>query len=368
MKEKIKVLIVDDSAVARMILRELISKDPQIEVVGIAQDPIIARQKIRALKPDVITLDVEMPREDGLTFLEELMAENPMPVVMVSSLTEKGCETTLRALELGAVDFVTKPRIDIVSELPNIIEEVTEKIKVASKVRVKARVPVKAPSKKLGPDAVIAPSSARGAMLKTTDKIIAIGASTGGTEAIKDILAELPCDLPGIVIVQHMPQRFTKLFAERLNKLCAIDVKEATDGDRVIQGHALIAPGNYHMLLRRSGAEYYVEIKEGPRVNRHRPSVDVLFRSVARYAGRNAMGIILTGMGADGAVGLKEMSDAGAFTIAQDEKSSIVFGMPKEAIAIGGAKEVLPLQKIPEAITSFFKKEVSRDKHIPHHF
>ncbi len=366
MEKKIKVLIVDDSAVARMILSELLSKDPQIKVVGIAQDPIIARQKIRTLKPDVITLDVEMPRVDGLTFLEELMAETPMPVVMVSSLTEKGCETTLRALELGAVDFVTKPRIDIVSELPNIIEEVTEKIKVASRVRVRARASIRAPSRRVGPDAVMPPSSSKGAMLRTTNKVVAIGASTGGTEAIRDILMGLPADLPGIVIVQHMPQRFTKLFAERLNKLCAMDVREAADGDRVIYGHALIAPGNYHMLLDRSGAEYYVKIKEGPQVNRHRPSVDVLFRSVARYAGKNAMGIILTGMGADGAAGLKEMKEAGALTMAQDERTSVVFGMPKEAIALGGAKEVLPLQKIPEAIVSFFRDDASRKNYTQH--
>ncbi len=348
-REKIRVLIVDDSAVARMILTELLSKDPGIEVVGAAHDPVIARQKIAALRPDVLTLDVEMPRMDGLTFLEEIMDTAPMPVVMVSSLTERGCETTLRALEFGAVDFVTKPRIDVPAELPKIAEEVAEKIKAAAAATVRRRSAFRSPPERLGPDAVIKGPSSR-AMLQTTDKVVAIGASTGGTEAIRDILTRMPPDSPGVVIVQHMPERFTRLFADRLDKICSIDVREARDGDRVIAGHALIAPGNHHMLLKRSGADYYVEINDGPRVNRHRPSVDVLFRSTARYAGKNAIGVILTGMGSDGARGLREMREAGALTIAQDEKTSIVFGMPREAIEAGGVDRVAPLQDIPEEI------------------
>lgn len=347
---KTKVLIIDDSAVARMIFTELLSKDHRVEVVGVASDPIIARQKIQRLSPDVLTLDVEMPRMDGLTFLAELMESNPMPVVMVSSLTEKGGETTLKALELGAVDFVTKPKIDVTEELPNIAKEIIEKIVVASNVHVRRRSPIKTPSKRLGPEVMVKKPIATGAMIQTTETVVAIGASTGGTEAIKDVLVQLPADVPGIVIVQHMPEKFTRLFADRINTLCSIDVREAKDGDRVIRGHALIAPGNTHMLLKRSGAEYYVEVKDGPRVNRHRPSVDVLFRSAAKYAGKNAIGVILTGMGNDGALGLKEMRDAGAFTIAQDEKSCIVFGMPKEAIKMGGADKIVSLPNIPRAM------------------
>ncbi len=344
--KKIKVLIIDDSAVARMIFTELLSKDPVIEVVGVAGDPIIAKKKIMALRPDVLTLDVEMPRMDGLTFLEELMGSAPMPVVMVSSLTERGGETTLRALELGAVDFVTKPKVDMVAKLPEIIEEITGKVKMAAGANVRKKstaVPDSASTRRI---------PITGAMIRTTEKVIAIGASTGGTEAIKDILALMPADAPGIVVVQHMPERFTRLFADRLNKICSIDVREANDGDKVIPGNALIAPGNNHMLLKRSGADYYVEVKSGPRVNRHRPSVDILFKSAAKYAGKNAVGAILTGMGADGAKGLRLMRDAGASTIAQDEKSCVIFGMPKEAIEVGGAERVLSLEKIPEAILS----------------
>lgn len=353
MGRRIKVLIIDDSAVTRMIFTELISKDPDIEVVGVAHDPIIARDKIRTLKPDVITLDVEMPRMDGLTFLEEIMAKDPLPVVMVSSLTERGCETTIKALELGAVDFVTKPRIDVATRLPAIIDEITEKIKTASRAVVRRPTALKPPPR-IGPDAVIKPPRGR-AMIQTTDKVVAIGASTGGTEAIKDILLRMPANCPGIVIVQHMPERFTRLFAERLNRMCTIDVREAQDGDRVIPGHALIAPGNRHMLLKRSGADYHVSIQNGPLVNRHRPSVDVLFRSVARYAGKNAIGVILTGMGDDGARGLKEMKEAGAFTIAQDERTSIIFGMPKEAIRMGGVNKIVSLDRIQDEIISFVR-------------
>jgi two-component system chemotaxis response regulator CheB len=342
-------MIIDDSAVVRTLLTDLLSQDREIEVVGVAVDPISARQKIANLNPDVLTLDVEMPRMDGLSFLEELMQTRPMPVVMVSSLTDKGGETTLRALELGAVDFVTKPKIDLTAKLPEIVEDITSKIKAAAGASVKRRRTVKPPPKKLSTDVVLK-KSGRAAMLRTTDKVVAIGSSTGGTEAVKDILEIMPADSPGIVIVQHMPERFTRLFAERLDKICSIDVREARDGDRVIPGHALIAPGSDHMLLKRSGADYYVEVKQGPLVNRHRPAVDVLFRSAAKYGGKNVIGVILTGMGDDGARGLREMKDAGAYTIAQDEKSCVVFGMPKEAIERGGACSVLPLDDICEEV------------------
>lgn len=347
--KKIRVMIIDDSAVVRTLLTELLSRDREIEVVGVAVDPISAKQKIGSLNPDVLTLDVEMPRMDGLSFLEELMQKRPMPVVMVSSLTDKGGETTLRALELGAVDFVTKPKIDLTAKLPDIVENITSKIKAAAGVSVRPRSAVKKPSKKLSTD-VMLKKAGETAMIRTTEKVVAIGSSTGGTEAVKDILEVMPPDSPGIVIVQHMPERFTRLFADRLDKTCAIDVREARDGDRVIPGHALIAPGSDHMLLKRSGADYYVEVKKGPLVNRHRPAVDVLFRSAAKYGGKNVIGVILTGMGDDGARGLKEMKDVGAYTIAQDEKSCVVFGMPKEAIERGGACSILPLDDICEDV------------------
>ncbi len=347
--KKIRVMIIDDSAVVRTLLTELLSKDSEIEVVGVAIDPISAKSKISSLNPDVLTLDVEMPRMDGLSFLEELMQEHPMPVVMVSSLTDRGGETTLRALELGAIDFVTKPKVDLTAKLPEIIYDITSKIKAAAGASVRPRSAVRTPARKLSPDVVLKKSGGS-AMIRTTDKVIAIGSSTGGTEAVKDILEVMPPDAPGIVIVQHMPERFTRLFAERLDQSCAIDVREAKDGDRVIPGHALIAPGSDHMLLKRSGADYYVEVKAGPLVNRHRPAVDVLFRSAAKYGGKNVIGVILTGMGDDGARGLKEMRDVGAYTIAQDEKSCVVFGMPKEAIERGGACSVLPLDGICEDV------------------
>lgn len=355
---KIKVLIIDDSAVARMIFNELLPHDPRIEVVGTAHDPIIARQKIAKLKPDVLTLDIEMPRMNGLTFLEELMATNPIPVVMVSSLTESGCDMTIRALELGAVDFVTKPRIDIVPELPTIVEEITGKIRAAAVADVRApRVTALARMKRISSsqeNGFPFPSS-----IRTTCKVVAIGASTGGVEAIKEIMLQMPTDTPGIVVVQHMPEKFTRNFAERLNQICSIEVKEAEDGDMVIPGKALIAPGNYHMLLKNNGTDNYVEINNRPLVNRHRPSVDVLFKSVAETAGKKAIGVILTGMGNDGARGLKDMRDAGAYTIAQDESTSIVFGMPKEAIGMNAVDEVAPLYLIKEKIFSASKKWVS---------
>lgn len=338
----IRVLIVDDSALMRQVLAELLSKDPEIEIIGTAADPYIAREKIKALNPHVLTLDVEMPRMDGLTFLEKLMRGHPMPVLMVSSLTEAGCQTTLRALELGAVDFVTKPKIDLRDGMTDLAHDLTEKVKAAARASLRPRTAPTADAQK--------PKVLSSAMLKTTDTIIAIGASTGGTEALKEVLEVLPPNTPPIVVTQHMPEHFTKTFAARLNSLCRIKVKEAEDGDSVLPGHALIAPGSYHMTLARSGARYIVRINQDPPVNRHRPSVDVMFASVAQYAGRNSVGVILTGMGGDGARELLAMKQAGAFTIAQDEASCVVFGMPKEAIKLGAADKILPLNDIPAAI------------------
>jgi two-component system chemotaxis response regulator CheB len=336
---KIKVLIVDDSAVMRQILKEILSRDPAIDVVGVASDPLVARDKILRLQPDVLTLDVEMPRMDGLTFLEKLMRAHPMPVVMISSLTDRGCDTTLRALELGAVDFISKPKVDVADGTVQLADEILEKVKAAAQARIGAV------RKKLaaGPARPLVSQ----ALIKSTHQVIAIGASTGGTEALRELLEPLPPDSPGIVMVQHMPEKFTRSFADRLDSLCRIRVKEAQDGDRILPGHALLAPGNYHMEVLRSGAEYRVRVYSGDPVNRHRPSVDVLFRSCARYLASNAVGVILTGMGADGARGLLEMREAGARTIAQDEASCVVFGMPKEAIALGAAEEILPLGLIP---------------------
>jgi two-component system chemotaxis response regulator CheB len=345
MTRKIRVLVVDDSALMRRILSDMLARDPGVEVVGVASDPYIARDKILKLNPDVLTLDVEMPRMDGLTFLEKLMRGHPMPVVMVSSLTRNGAETTLRALELGAVDFVSKPQLDLLERMPEAIPEIVEKIKAAAsaKPRTVSHVP---PAQKREAPTPRSPA----AMLKTTQRVIAVGASTGGTEAIREFLMGLPADAPGVVIVQHMPEKFTKAFAMRCNNLCTIQVKEAEDGDRLLQGHALIAPGNYHMKLCRDGASYYVRIEQGPPVNRHRPSVDVLFHAAAEVAGSNAVGVILTGMGDDGARGLLAMKHAGAQTIAQDEASCVVFGMPKEAIKFGAVDEVLPLSQISATV------------------
>ncbi|NGZ02975.1 MAG: chemotaxis response regulator protein-glutamate methylesterase [Nitrospira sp. WS238] len=348
---KIRVLTVDDSALMRQVLAALLAKDPEIEVVGAAPDPFIAREKIKALNPDVLTLDVEMPKMDGITFLEKLMRGHPMPVVMVSSLTEVGCQTTLRALELGAVDFITKPKIDLREGMEEVAQDLITKVKAANQARVRPslvkRETPESDARSASRDLPHGPSSA---MIKTTDTIIAIGSSTGGTEAVKDVLQELPPNTPPIVITQHMPERFTKTWAERLNSLCRISVKEAEDGDSVLPGHALIAPGNYHMTLVRSGARYTVRINQDVPVNRHRPSVDVMFASVAQYAGANAIGVILTGMGGDGAKELLTLKQAGAFTIAQDEASCVVFGMPKEAIKAGGVDKVLPLHEIAGAI------------------
>ena len=343
---KIRVLIVDDSALMRLLLTELLSQDSDLEVVGAAPDPYIAREKIKALNPDVLTLDVEMPRMDGLTFLEKLMAGHPMPVIMVSSLTEQGCQTTLRALELGAVDFITKPKIDLKEGMEEVRQELIVKIKAAAQSKVTKKV---IRPNGTSPAAVHTLSAA---MIKTTDTIIAIGASTGGTEALKQVLEVLPSNTPPIIVTQHMPERFTKTFADRLNSLCRISVKEAEDGDSVLPGHALIAPGNFHMTLARSGARYTVRLNQDPPINHHRPSVDVMFGSVAKFAGGNSIGVILTGMGGDGAKALLEMKRSGAFTIAQDEASCVVFGMPKEAIKLGAVDKVLPLTEIPAAVLS----------------
>lgn len=349
----IKVLVVDDSALMRSILKEILNKFPDIEVVGAASDPIAAREMIKQLNPDVLTLDVEMPRMDGLEFLEKLMRLRPMPVLMVSSLTERGNETTLRALELGAVDFVTKPKIGIQNGMEELASVLAEKIRMAASARIRRRV-VPAVSEKLSSDAIL-PSFAA-SRIATTEKLIIIGASTGGTEAIKDVLINLPPDCPGILIAQHMPEGFTRSFAQRLDGLCQITVKEATDNERILPGHAYIAPGHSHLLLKRSGANYMTELSSGPPVNRHRPSVDVLFRSAANHAGKNAMGILLTGMGKDGAVGLLEMRQTGSYTIAQNEASCVVFGMPKEAIALGGACDVIGLQDISRNILHHFSR------------
>ncbi len=335
---KTKVLVVDDSAVVRQIFTELISREPDLEVCGTAPDPYLARDKIVQERPDVITLDLEMPRMDGLTFLKKLMHYYPLPVIIVSSLTPQGSRMALEALELGAVEVLAKPGGSF--SVGNLGEELLTKIRTAARTRPR---PAPTPAHPPAP-AHLQPLPA----LTTTQKVVAIGASTGGTEAIKEILINLPKNFPGIVIVQHMPPKFTSSFAERLNQLCSLEVKEAADGDSVLPGRALIAPGNYHMLLQRSGARYLVQVKSGPPVHHQRPSVDVLFESAAQAAGNNAVGVILTGMGADGAAGLLAMRERGAYTLAQDEASCVVFGMPKEAIKREAVCRVLPLARIAE--------------------
>lgn len=351
--KKIRVLIVDDSALIRQLLTDILGGDPGIEVVATAGDPYAAREKIKALNPDVLTLDVEMPRMDGLTFLGNLMRLRPMPVVMISSLTEKGAEITLQALELGAVEFVSKPRLDVAQGMQAYAEEIRAKVRAAavSRVTALARRPAALPEAvpKLSADAVLGATCAA-LPLRTTEKIVAIGASTGGTEAIKEVLTRLPADAPGIVITQHIPAEFSAAFARRMDGLCALSVCEAGDGQQILPGHAYIAPGGRHLLVQRSGARYICNLSDGPPVNRHRPSVDVLFRSVAQVAGVNAVGVLLTGMGDDGAQGLKEMLEAGAATLAQDEASSVVWGMPGRAWQLGAAQELFPLDAIAAAI------------------
>jgi two-component system chemotaxis response regulator CheB len=346
MNNRIRVLIVDDSAVVRQTMADLLASDPAIEVMATASDPFVAAERIRHEVPDVITLDVEMPRMDGITFLQKIMSQHPIPVLICSSLTGHGSETALKALEYGAVDIIQKPRLGTKQFLEDSRVRICDAVKAAAVARVR-RISERAHevSPKLTADVIMARPNSR-AMIQTTEKVVVIGASTGGTEALRVLLEGLPADCPGIVIVQHMPEGFTKAFARRLDGLCRIAVREAEDNDTVIRGRALIAPGNCHLLLKRSGARYFVELKEGPLVCRHRPSVDVLFRSAARYAGRNAVGVIMTGMGDDGARGMQEMKEMGGTTIAQDEATSVVFGMPHEAIKRGCVDLVRPLGAI----------------------
>jgi two-component system chemotaxis response regulator CheB len=349
-KKQIRVMVIDDSALVRQTLVEILQSDPEITVIATASDPFIAAEKLKLEVPDVITLDIEMPKMDGITFLQKIMTYSPIPVVICSSLTGNSSASALKALEYGAVEIITKPNLGTKQFLEESHIRICDIVKAASLVNVKKYNNQKIEViPKLTADAMI-PETKNKAMIETTEKVVAVGASTGGTEALKVFLENLPLDSPGVVIVQHMPENFTRSFANRLDTLCKISVKEAENNDTVIKGRALIAPGNKHMLLKRSGARYYVEIREGPYVCRHRPSVDVLFRSVARYAGKNAVGVILTGMGDDGARGMLEMKNVGAFNIAQDEKSCVVFGMPNEAIKRNAVDKVLPLNNIPAAV------------------
>ncbi len=345
----IKVLIVDDSALIRSLMTEIIGSQPDMEVVGAAPDPLVAREMIKKTNPDVLTLDVEMPKMDGLEFLEKLMRLRPMPVLMVSSLTERGSEITMRALELGAVDFITKPKISIQSGMMEYAELIAEKIRIVARARIKTRAQVMADAKHQGG----AQTPALRSPLISSEKLIIVGASTGGTEAIKTFLMKMPADCPGILITQHMPEGFTKSFAKRLDGLCQISVCEAEGGERVLPGHAYIAPGHSHLLLARSGANYMTQLNQEEPVNRHRPSVDVLFRSAAQYAGKNAVGVILTGMGKDGAAGMLAMKEAGSYNFAQDEASCVVFGMPREAIAIGATDEVASLNELSSKVLNY---------------
>lgn len=358
MSQVIKVLVVDDSAIVRQALTEILNSDPNIQVMGTASDPYIAAKKIQQEVPDVITLDIEMPRMDGLTFLRKIMTQHPIPVIIISSVSDRGSDNAIKALEYGAVEIISKPALNTKQFIEESKINICDAVKAAAIAKLSKRrnTPPVVVQPKFSADAVL-PKTNYPIALTTTDTIIAVGASTGGTEALRTFLEAMPPDAPGIIIVQHMPEKFTRSFANRLNELCRISVKEAENGDSVFRGRALIAPGNYHTLLKRSGARYYVEVKDGPLVNRHRPSVDVLFRSTARYAGRNAIGVIMTGMGDDGARGLLEMKEAGAKTIAQDEKSCVVFGMPKEAIKLGAADFVMPLEQMAPAILNIIGKK-----------
>lgn len=371
---KTRVVVVDDSALVRSMLTEIINRQPDMECIGAAADPLVAREMIRNLNPDVITLDVEMPRMDGIDFLSKLMRLRPMPVVMVSTLTERGAEVTLKALELGAIDFVAKPKIGVADGLRQLSDDITEKIRVASKARIHRLAPApSAASPAATGSAGTRPAGAPGATATpkpvaatpllgrlSTEKIIFIGASTGGTEATKDVLIGLPADSPAVVITQHMPPGFTKNYAARLNGLCKISVKEASDGERILPGHAYIAPGGLHLSIERSGANYIARVQDGDPVNRHKPSVEVLFSSAARVVGPNAIGIMLTGMGADGAKAMREMKDAGAYCVAQDEATCVVFGMPREAINAGAVQEVLPLGKISQHVLDHLRATVGQ--------
>ena len=348
MASKIKVLVVDDSALIRQLLTEIINSDPHLEVVGTAEDPYFARDKIKQLKPDVITLDIEMPRMDGLTFLKNLMRLHPMPVIMISTLTEAGADVTLEALEVGAIDFVPKPKLDVKETLQEYADDIIGKIKMASVARVQPYDPDKVnilpESEKYSADVILQKKTSN--YLKTTEKIIALGASTGGTEAIKEVLIRMPPDAPGMVISQHIPEAFSAPFAKRMDQCSQVTVHHAQDGQEIKPGNVYIAPGSHHLLVERSGARYICRLNDGPPVNRHRPSVDVMFRSVVQSAGPNAVGVILTGMGADGAAGMKEMHEVGSPTIAQDEHTSVVWGMPGSAVQMGGVDHVLPLTQI----------------------
>jgi len=363
MAEKINVLIVDDSAVVRQVLSGLLKRDPAIALLAAVADPLFAMERMRHQWPDVILLDIEMPRMDGIAFLKKIMSERPTPVVICSSLTTDGATSTMQAMAAGAVDIITKPKVGADNFLLEAAAEVIQTVKAAARANLrnlKVIGPAAGPvPKKLAADAILS-APVRDVRI-VTERIVAIGASTGGTQTIEAILTALPVESPGIAIVQHMPEKFTALFAERLNSLCAMEVREARNDDRLMPGRVLIAPGGRHMLVKRQGTEYRVEVMNGPHVNRHCPSVDVLFRSVARYAGRNATGILLTGMGDDGARGLKEMRDLGAYTVAQDESTSIVYGMPKEAVNLGAADDVLPLQEIAGAILRV--REMARLNH-----
>ncbi|WP_153111571.1 protein-glutamate methylesterase/protein-glutamine glutaminase [Propionivibrio limicola] len=367
MSDKIKVMVVDDSALVRQVVTQALSRDPSIEVIGTAHDPLFALDKMKSRWPDVLIVDIEMPRMDGLTFLKKVMAERPTPIIICSSLAERGAQVTIEALAAGAVSIVTKPKLDLKSFLEDASNDIIAAVKAAAKANLRAlhrpaplsprpastasSVTIDRP--KNSADVILPAPHGETKIFGTTDKLVAIGTSTGGTQALEAVLTRLPAVCPGIVVVQHMPERFTAMFAERLNGLCKIEVREGRDGDRIRPSLALIAPGGKHMLVKRSGAQYYVEVKDGPLVNRHKPSVDVLFRSVAQAAGKNALGIIMTGMGDDGARGLKEMFDAGASTVAEDESSCVVFGMPKEAIKLGAAEKIVPLDGIPPLITGY---------------
>ena len=348
MPVKTRVVVVDESALVRGLLSEIIDRQPDMTCVGAASDPLVAREMIRSLNPDVITLDVEMPHMDGIEFLSRLMRLRPMPVVMVSTLTERGADVTLKALELGAVDFVAKPRIGVSDGLRQLGADITEKIRTAARARVHRLAAPAAPGA-----AAAAPPAALGRL--STEKIIFIGASTGGTEATRELLVGLPADAPAVMITQHMPPGFTKSYAARLNSLCSISVAEAQDGERILPGHAYLAPGGRHLAVERSGANYIARVQDGQAVNRHKPSVEVLFASAARVVGRNALGVMLTGMGADGAAAMRSMRDAGSWNLAQDEASCVVFGMPREAIAHGAAHEVLPLAKIAPRLMEWLR-------------
>lgn len=344
--EKTKVLVVDDSALIRNLLSRIVNAQPDMQAVGAAPDPIVAREMIKSLNPDVLTLDIEMPRMDGLEFLDRLMRLKPMPVVMVSTLTEKGAEATMRALELGAVDFVAKPKLDISNTLADYAQEITDKIRAAARAKVRIARSVEPAQARL-------PSAGAGTRIGGTERVILIGASTGGTEAIREVLQALPADAPGILVAQHMPAGFTKSFAERLNKTCPLAVKEAEGGERVLPGHVYIAPGSHHLLLKRNGSNYVTALSDAAPVNRHKPSVEVLFRSGAELAGPAVVGVMLTGMGKDGATAMRELHDAGAWNVVQDEASCVVFGMPREAIAAGAASEVAPLDQIAGRVMAY---------------